>query len=384
MIQGTKVECIIGKAQINDFSTATEVLQGKVMTFVNQVAEIVHGIADEYAGAANKNNGETFMLVWRTEGKTALNAAKLADMSLVAFAKILGAVHRSQTLARYRSHPALKQRLGNGCRVNLTVGLHFGWAIEGAVGSEFKIDASYLSPNVSICGSVQHAASIYDVSICATESVVAHCTKEMQKKLRMIDKVIIKGSSKALGLFSLDLDYLSVQVDEPKPRCFVWNLRQRYKARQLLEAEKNRKWMPEFRLWDVFDDSPDIIIMRRAYCEEFMEIFRMGYQNYSEGEWEVARRLLNRTQNMLGFRDGPSLALLRFMDVHHFEAPDHWAGEHPFCDHVEIHFQGQQRRLSPSASGSLDALAKSNINSKARACSPKAVSPPRPPGRPPS
>ena len=32
-------------------------------------------------------------------------------------------------------------------RVNLSFGLHAGWAIEGAVGSEFKIDASYVSPN---------------------------------------------------------------------------------------------------------------------------------------------------------------------------------------------------------------------------------------------
>jgi len=29
-------------------------------------------------------------------------------------------------------------------------GLHMGWAIEGAIGSEFKIDASYLSPNVNL------------------------------------------------------------------------------------------------------------------------------------------------------------------------------------------------------------------------------------------
>lgn len=29
-------------------------------------------------------------------------------------------------------------------------GLHFGWAIEGSIGSEYKIDASYLSPNVYI------------------------------------------------------------------------------------------------------------------------------------------------------------------------------------------------------------------------------------------
>merc|ERR1719261_1134543 len=47
MVEGTRVECIIGYARIRDFSTATEVLRGNVMTFVNQIAEIVHGVVDE-------------------------------------------------------------------------------------------------------------------------------------------------------------------------------------------------------------------------------------------------------------------------------------------------------------------------------------------------
>merc|ERR1719197_1830080 len=51
MIPGTKVECIVGRARVNDFSTATEVLQANVMTFVNQIAEIIHGVINEYQGA---------------------------------------------------------------------------------------------------------------------------------------------------------------------------------------------------------------------------------------------------------------------------------------------------------------------------------------------
>ena len=56
-MEGTRVECIIGATRIRDFSTATEalalraivqilsvsrfqVLQAKVMTFVNQIAEV--------------------------------------------------------------------------------------------------------------------------------------------------------------------------------------------------------------------------------------------------------------------------------------------------------------------------------------------------------
>ena len=40
--------------------------------------------------------------------------------------------------------------MGSNSKVNLSIGLHKGWAIEGAIGSSKKIDVSYLSPNVNI------------------------------------------------------------------------------------------------------------------------------------------------------------------------------------------------------------------------------------------
>jgi len=36
-------------------------------------------------------------------------------------------------------------------------GLHCGWGIEGAIGSDFKIDASYLSPNVNMASRLEAA-----------------------------------------------------------------------------------------------------------------------------------------------------------------------------------------------------------------------------------
>lgn len=67
MIPGTRVECIIGVARVRDFSTATEVLQGKIMTFANQIAEIVHGVVGALSGAPNRNSGESFLIIWRIE-----------------------------------------------------------------------------------------------------------------------------------------------------------------------------------------------------------------------------------------------------------------------------------------------------------------------------
>ena len=35
------------------------------MVFVNQIGDIVHFATHQYAGAANKNIGDAFLLVWR-------------------------------------------------------------------------------------------------------------------------------------------------------------------------------------------------------------------------------------------------------------------------------------------------------------------------------
>lgn len=234
MVEGTRVECIIGATRIRDFSTATEVLQAKVMTFVNQIAEIVHGVVDEFHGAANKNNGDTFLMIWRMGDID--KVSKLADMSILAFTRILGAIHRTPVLAAYRGHPGLQQRLGKDCRVNLSSGLHYGWAIEGAVGSEFKIDASYpsyLSPNVSIAETVERATQIYGVSVLVAESVVSICSTPMATKCRLIDRVIITGSVVPMDLYVIDLDYLGLTVEQPLgPQR--WTTRDRFKVTTIL------------------------------------------------------------------------------------------------------------------------------------------------------
>jgi class 3 adenylate cyclase len=71
-------------------------------------------------------------------------------MSMISFVKIQAELKRSSILSKYRNYNLLVERLGNGFEIELTFGLHLGWAIEGAIGSYFKFDASYLSPNVNM------------------------------------------------------------------------------------------------------------------------------------------------------------------------------------------------------------------------------------------
>ena len=44
-------------------------------------------------------------------------------------------------------------------------GLHYGWAIEGAIGSSMKIDASYLSPHVNTAARLEAASKQFQTMI---------------------------------------------------------------------------------------------------------------------------------------------------------------------------------------------------------------------------
>jgi class 3 adenylate cyclase len=65
MLPGQKIIAIFGFCDIRNFTDATEVLQEGVMLFVNEIGEIVHGLVDQFSGAANKNIGDAFLLVWK-------------------------------------------------------------------------------------------------------------------------------------------------------------------------------------------------------------------------------------------------------------------------------------------------------------------------------
>lgn len=45
-----------------------------------------------------------------------------------------------------------------GYQVRVSLGMHQGYAIEGAIGSYYKIDASYLSPNVNLASRLAAAS----------------------------------------------------------------------------------------------------------------------------------------------------------------------------------------------------------------------------------
>lgn len=152
------------------------------MVFVNTIAEIVHSSVDRYGGAANKNIGDAFLLVWKLiyESKETDSDAQtwkkiktnhlnqqLAELSLLSFVEIIIESEVRESIAFYNNHPKLNAKINN-YSVKMGFGLHVGWAIEGAIGSSYKIDASYLSPNVNMASTLEAATKKYGVMILFT------------------------------------------------------------------------------------------------------------------------------------------------------------------------------------------------------------------------
>ncbi len=85
-------------------------------------------------------------------------------------------------------------------------GLHIGWAIEGAIGSDYKIDASYLSPNVNMASRLEAATKQFGVNLLISESLHDLMTPGLQSYCRNIDRVTVKGSNKPLKFYTIDMN----------------------------------------------------------------------------------------------------------------------------------------------------------------------------------
>jgi len=331
LVPGSKVEAIYGWCGIRHFATTTDVLQENTMVFVNQVAEIVHRIVDEHLGAANKNVGEAFLLVWRIGLYERDVQSKVADLAVLSFIQVVAELNRDRQLAQYREHPALLARLPN-FRVSLGFGLHLGWSIEGAIGSEFKIDASYLSPHVNIACHLEAATTEYGVIILMSEPLVRCCNVMFSRHFRPIDHVKLQGSKTSTRLFTVDLNIEVLPVESAmseKRRRKVNHIQERQEREQVKVEILNEG----YRVHEVFDSDKYVRRMRERFVLAFFQEFERGYLNYEAGEWDVAAQVLGKTKTMLWnsnagrtTEDGPSCTLLDYMRGFNFEAPAGWPG----------------------------------------------------------
>jgi class 3 adenylate cyclase len=118
--------------------------------------------------------------------------------------KANAAINKYKHLLEYNSNDKMLERIPN-YKINMGFGLHVGWGIEGAIGSPYKIDASYLSPNVNISARLEAATRQYGVSILISGELQELLTEPFKKITRLIDIVTVKGSAVPMKFYTINL-----------------------------------------------------------------------------------------------------------------------------------------------------------------------------------
>ncbi len=248
------------------------------MVFVNEVADIIHGYTHRYLGYPNKNIGDAFLTVWKffdqdvdsSNGEVKLKNSPtvpaVADMAAVSFILIVAAINRSPKLAKYRNYEALNQRMPN-YRVKMGFGIHAGWAIEGAIGSEYKIDASYISPHVNLAMALEEATKIYGVPYVISHDYYRLMSKELQESMRQLDNVVFAGFEEPMPIYTFDMDTSGICVDheEDKDPAKEVQILQRIYARERRDIIYNGTAKGKYLVKNKLKYDQDIIMMRKAF-----------------------------------------------------------------------------------------------------------------------
>jgi class 3 adenylate cyclase len=207
--QGFTVSCIFLFCDIRQFTDATECLQEEVFVFTNRIAAVVHSIVHSYGGSANKNVGDAFLLSWLLDddtpsgsgsGSEALLSAQnnQADKALLSVVRICMALQHDDYYIEAMSDGArdallTKLKGRKGPVVQMGCGLHAGKAVQGAIGSQRKIDATYVSEAVERAEFLESSTKKYGLKMLMSDSFHRLLHPSNRRRCRKVDQILIKN-----------------------------------------------------------------------------------------------------------------------------------------------------------------------------------------------
>lgn len=403
-VPGKRVYALFGFVAINDFSKQLRLLDRDVMILINDVARVVHDEVYRWAlgdsGQCNKNLGAAFLMVFRigdftevhdkkkkatevvfnsqmkrpmkvrrrrgprpsmrrgqskrfdmgVDGMDTLQLASLpgiqgfADRALLGFLKSFAGINRDVKLQNWKKDFRLGAGVG-AFSVSVMYGMDAGWAVEGAVGSEYKIDATYLSPHVNMASRMMSASKQYGVTILLSKAVEELLSKPARGKLRHLDTVYVKGSHLKQPIYTYDARHEGVDF-------FLFE-------RSAEQADSDADAYTA-AIWDY---DRDLLSMRQHVDNDFVQMHCKGVSQYLEGNWTEAIKTLHSADNLMiqtvldegyidfeaneefadeifnrdsrneevrrlqnTFGDGASKCLIQFMESRNGVPPEDWDG----------------------------------------------------------
>ena len=215
------------------------------------------------------------------------------NLALSAFVNVIGEIRKSDMLQQLLRRNNFWSKFP-GFTVRMGFGLHIGWAIEGAIGSEVKIDASYLSPHVNIAARLEAATKMYGIDILVSEAFYEGLGSGRKSLCRVLDRVAFKGSSEPMYIYTYDTHSLNSSNLSESHYQALFNDAQSQHARQI-----------------------DLSVVR--------EMYNNAVQQYIDGKWAGAAAALEQWIKLVP-KDNPAQNLLNYLKRKGLECPAEWPG----------------------------------------------------------
>ena len=389
--RASTVSCIFLFCDIRQFTDASECLQEEVFLFTNKIAEVIHSVCHSLGGFANKNIGDAFLLHWKLEestdqssrlGSSGLTAEKnQADKALLSVVHICIALCNEEFFLEDISADAqngLKAKFDKrpGNLVQLGFGLHAGKAVEGAIGSPRKLDATYLSNEVELAEFLESSTKKYGTSVLMSGTFFRLLHLSNQRRCRQIDEAFFEQdydqddffdvpeeeSESFMQIYTFDIDlepirHLNDNTDLESVHSSISGIPEDVLSNSisgssnLFSSFRRKKFRPfenssfhSIHIEMLLENNPitlekkgfslpkgkihyrsslwkdELVTSIRQRCTyKFLEKFKTGFDAYLEGNWVVAKSNFDFMVKV--FDDKPSKILLLKMEQTNYRPP---------------------------------------------------------------
>ena len=273
---------------------------------------------------------------------------QLADQALISAVKTIIEIERDSGLLAYQRHPRIETRFGKKYKTKVSFSLHVGMAIEGAIGTEMKIDYLNISPDASIAVRINELCEEYDTQILASGELFDLLSERAQQTVRAIDRIQIKeAQDDVIQLYSFEMreidplqeegeefdDHAPLNHYEKKPReigkfilheDFTQNVdNEAVDLEEIREASKDP-------VQKIFVMDHDFVCLAKQRDEIYDTEFQRGLEDYLSGDWINARNSFVLCQERIDmgevhFRhDGAMQRLAHIIERAKMISPDDW------------------------------------------------------------
>jgi hypothetical protein len=162
---GKRVHGIFVFVQLQHMPAVMAALREETLLFVNFIADVVHAMAVKHRGIVVNNTSDGFVLMWTLpmEEVAEVDATPIADQAMLCVLRIFFdlAVRQQELWLTSAEGRTFQQPSASaaerfaaafpGCNLSNFVGAscHCGWALEGPLGSDRKLDAAWISPHIT-------------------------------------------------------------------------------------------------------------------------------------------------------------------------------------------------------------------------------------------